>query len=286
MRLEGKIRAYAELVRLDKPIGILLLLWPTMMAVVLANHGRPSAKIVFIFLAGVFFCRALGCVFNDILDKTFDREVKRTKNRPLPSGRVSVWEALILAALLALCALALVLMLNRACVILAVVAVILAALYPLLKRVTYLPQIWLGLVFNLGIIMAYIAAGQSVPFSGFLLYLAAACSTVAYDAMYALVDKKDDLQIGLKSIVMWFGDNDCLIIAILQLASLVLLLCVGVLTHHNLWYLLGLVFALLLACYQQYLIRTRKPAYYFLAFKNNHIFWMMTFVGLVLSFLA
>jgi len=282
----NKCKAYAELVRLDKPIGTLLLLWPTLTAVVLAYRGKPPAIVVFVFIVGVLLSRAAGCILNDIADRKLDRHVVRTQSRPITSGRVSVFEALVLCAILLLMAFLLVLLLNVATIIMACVAVVLAAIYPLMKRLTNLPQLWLGVAFNWGVLMAYTSTGLGVPFSGALFFLAIILQTVAYDTMYAMSDREDDVKIGVKSTAILFGSKDRVIVGFLQLAAIVLWVIAGLVANMSFWYYVGLLAAVLFGVYQQILIKDRDPEQCFQAFLNNNIGLMMIFIGVVLSFLA
>jgi 4-hydroxybenzoate polyprenyltransferase len=273
------------LIRLDKPVGSFLLLWPALTALLCAFVGRPPALVVFVFICGVFVSRSAGCILNDIADRKLDKHVERTRNRPITSGRVSVIEALSLCALLLLIDLGLVLLLNKWCLVIAVVAVLMMAVYPFLKRVTHLPQVWLGLVFNLGVLMAYAAAGKSLGLSAWLLYFATVLFTVAYDTYYGMSDRQDDLRVGIKSTAILFGVYDRLVIALLQLVAFVLLVLLGALLARNIWFFFGLLLALGFAAYQQALTSGRESAGCFRAFLNNNYLLASIFLGVLLSYL-
>jgi 4-hydroxybenzoate polyprenyltransferase len=274
-----------KLARLDKPIGSLLLLWPTLIALVLAGGGHPHAGNVFIFVCGVFLVRSAGCVFNDVADRHIDKHIERTRDRPITSGKVSVKSALWLCVFLLFLAFILVLFTNEKTIFLAFIAVILAAIYPFLKRMTFFPQCWLGLVFNGGVIMAFSAERNAIPGIAWVLYASAVASTIAYDTMYGMVDRQDDLKIGVKSTAILFGHYDRLMIALCQVVSWCLLWVVGVYFQLNFWYYLGLFAAVFFIFYQQALIWTREPACCFRAFINNHYLWAVVFFALVLAFL-
>ena len=211
-----KINAYARLMRLDRPIGNYLILWPVLCALWLASNGRPHAGILIIFILGVWVMRALGCVINDFIDRKLDHAVERTKNRPLTTGEISVKEVSILASILAIFALVLVLFLNIFSIVLAVIALILAIVYPMLKKWTHLPQVGLGVVFNFGILMAYAAEKNALPVTAWLLFIAAVLITVAFDTVYAMMDREDDLKIGIKSTAILMRGFELVFISALQ----------------------------------------------------------------------
>jgi len=271
--------------RADRPIGSFLLLWPTLWSLWLAGEGQPSAVIVLIFIAGVFVMRSAGCVINDYADRHIDPEVARTCNRPIAAGLVRPREALLLFAVLCGIALLLVLQLNMLSIKLSVVAVFLAASYPFMKRFTHLPQVYLGIAFGWSIPMAFAAQSGQLPASIWPLFLANICWTVAYDTMYAMVDREDDLKIGVMSTAILFGNNDRLIIGILQLLTLGLLLWTGTLFDRGSFYFSGLLMASLFFLYQQWLIAERKPAQCLQAFLNNNWFGAVVFAGLALDYL-
>ncbi len=281
-----RLRRYALLVRLNRPIGTLLLLWPALWALWIAGEGRPDWKIVVIFIVGVFLMRSAGCAVNDFADRAIDGHVERTANRPLATGLVSPGEALGVFAVLSLCAFLLVLLLNWQTVLLSFVALALAASYPFMKRYTNLPQLVLGLAFGLAVPMAFTALTGSVSPVGGLLFVATVIWALVYDTEYAMVDRKDDLKIGVKSTAILFGEYDRIMIGLLQAAMMTILVLVGIKVGLGLYYYLGLGVAALSVGYQQYLIRERRPGACFTAFLNNNIFGMAVFLGLLLDYLA
>lgn len=282
---QNKLKQYLLLMRADRPIGSFLLLWPTLWALWLAGEGRPSASIVLIFIAGVFVMRSAGCVINDYADRHIDPDVARTCNRPIAAGLVQPREALILFAVLCGIALLLVLQLNTLTIKLSVVAVILAASYPFVKRFTNLPQVYLGITFGWSIPMAFAAQSGQLPIVVWLLFLANICWTVAYDTMYAVVDREDDLKIGVMSTAILFGNYDRFIIGLLQLITIVLLVLVGLIFERGSIYYFGLLLASIFFFYQQWLIAGRDPARCLQAFLNNNWFGAVVFVGLALDYL-
>ncbi|MEA1889235.1 MAG: 4-hydroxybenzoate octaprenyltransferase [Pseudomonadota bacterium] len=280
-----KLKLYLLLMRADRPIGSFLLLWPTLWSLWLAGEGQPSASIVLIFIAGVFVMRSAGCVINDYADRHIDPDVARTCNRPIAAGLVRPREALLLFSVLCGIALLLVLQLNMLSIKLSVVAVFLAASYPFMKRFTHLPQVYLGIAFGWSIPMAFAAQSNQLPASIWLLFLANICWTVAYDTMYAMVDREDDLKIGVMSTAVLFGNNDRLIIGKLQLITLALLLWTGFIFDRGIFYYAGLLLASLFFLYQQWLIAERDPTRCLQAFLNNNWFGAVVFVGLALDYL-
>ena len=280
-----KLREYRLLMRIDKPIGSLLLLWPTWWALWVAAKGIPDPLILFVFTAGVFLMRSAGCVINDYADRNFDAHVERTKNRPLAQKRVNSKEALALFVFLALTSFALVLLMNWLTVALSFVGVLLAASYPFMKRYTHLPQIVLGAAFSWAIPMAFAAQSGTVPLVGWLLFLTNVIWTTAYDTMYAMVDREDDLKIGIKSTAILFGNKDKFIVALLQITTLALLLIAGVYLGLNSLYYIALLAGAGLFCYQQYLIKDRDRQLCFKAFLNNNWFGAVIFFGLFLHYL-
>ncbi len=283
--LIARLREYLVLMRLHRPIGALLLLWPTLWALWLAGEGSPQVAVVIIFVLGVFLMRSAGCVINDYADRDFDRHVKRTHDRPLTAGRVSEREALTLFVVLSLIAFVLVLQLNWLTIALSVVGALLAASYPFMKRFTHLPQFYLGVAFAWGVPMAYAALTGAVPPIAWLLLAASLFWTVAYDTEYAMVDRDDDLRIGIKSTAILFGAWDRAMIALAHAISLGLLGMVGVLAQRGTWFYLGLAAAAATAAYQQVLIRDRDREQSFHAFLNNNFYGAAVFVGLVLDYL-
>lgn len=283
--LENRWCEYALLMRLDRPIGALLLLWPTLWALWLAGRGQPSQKVVVVFVLGVLLMRSAGCVINDIADRNLDPFVARTRRRPLAAQRVSVQEAFGLFIILSLSAFALVLLLNTLTVLLSLFGLLLAVSYPFMKRLHYLPQVHLGAAFGWSIPMAFAALTGTVPFIGWLLFLANIIWSVVYDTMYAMVDREDDVQIGVKSTAIWFGTRDKQIIGRLQGALLAVLVLLGILAGLGWAYYMGLFAAAWFALYQQYLIRNREPGQCFKAFLNNNWFGLVIFCGMLINFL-
>ena len=283
--LEDRLREYGMLMRLHRPIGIYLLLWPTLWALWLAGNGQPPRGTVLVFVLGVVLMRSAGCVMNDLADRDFDPHVARTRDRPLAAGRVQPGEALILAAALSLLAFALVLTQNALTIKLSFVGLALTASYPFMKRLHPLPQLHLGVAFGWGIPMAYAAVTDSLPLAAWLLLLGNVLWSTIYDTQYAMVDREDDLKVGVKSTAILFGERDKRIIGYLQLALLIVLLAVGLLTGRGWIYYLGLFTAAWFALYQQYLIRNREPTECFKAFLNNNGFGLAIFCGLLLDYL-
>ncbi|HEX5340581.1 MAG TPA: 4-hydroxybenzoate octaprenyltransferase [Gammaproteobacteria bacterium] len=276
--------AYLRLMRLHRPIGSFLLLWPTLWALWLAADGHPSPKLFVIFVLGVFIMRSAGCIMNDFADRNFDPHVVRTRERPLATREVNIYEAMILFVLLGVLAFALVLTLNLLTIGLAVIGLALAMSYPFMKRYTYLPQPYLGLAFGWGIPMAYAATTGSVPSVAWLIFIANIIWSTVYDTMYAMVDRKDDLKIGVKSTAILFGELDRLIVGILQALLLMTLLLIGRRLHLSGAYYAGLSCALIFAVYEQYLIRSRDPQRCFRAFLNNNWFGAAVFAGILLNY--
>ncbi len=279
----GKWGAYCRLMRIDKPIGSLLLLWPTLWALWLAGGGVPSPWTLLVFVAGVFLMRAAGCVINDYADRHFDGHVKRTASRPLPSGLVSEQSAKVLFVVLVLMAFALVLTLNRMTIWLSVAALALAWIYPFMKRVSHLPQFVLGATFGWSIPMAYAAVSESLPASAWIMFLAYICWTVAYDTQYAMVDRDDDLKIGIKSTAILFGRFDTLIIGLLQASMLALMVVLGMQMKLGAAFYLTVLMAAGLFGYQQWLTAGRERDACFRAFHNNNFVGMVLFAGIVLG---
>jgi 4-hydroxybenzoate polyprenyltransferase len=275
--LKDKLTGYWQLMRADKPIGIYLLLWPTIWALWIAGEGVPDWTVLLIFVAGVILMRSAGCVINDYADRHFDGAVQRTAQRPLVTGQVTEKEALVLFIILIFMSFILVLMLNWQTILLSFGALVLAASYPFMKRYTHLPQVVLGAAFSWSIPMAFMAITEQVSWWAWLLYLANILWTVAYDTQYAMVDREDDVKIGVKSTAILFGHHDRLIIGLLQLTMLMVLFFIG--QHFQLsWpYILALLTSLCIFLYQHWLIRDRARQACFTAFLNNH------YVGLVIA---
>ena len=280
-----KVGAYCRLMRINRPIGALLLLWPTMWALWIASAGHPDKFIVSVFLGGVFLMRAAGCVINDYADREIDPHVSRTAARPLASGEVSPREALILFVVLCVLAFGLVLLMNTLTIVLSLVALALALTYPFAKRYTYLPQVHLGLAFGWAVPMSFAAQTGQVPVVGWLLLLAVISWAVAYDTMYAMVDRDDDIKIGVKSTAILFGEADKIWIGFFQILVLVVLLIVGYQVELGPWYHLAVGVAGLLSAYQQFLIRNRDRQECFRAFLNNNWLGAVVFAGIATNFL-
>ena len=284
--LKEKLDLYEKLMRLDKPIGILLLLWPTLWALWLSSLGRPNWIIVWIFVLGTVLMRSAGCVINDLADRHIDPHVARTKDRPLAAGKVSKKEAVMLFLLLSLCAFCLILPLQNLKVIgLSVVALFLAATYPLTKRFFAIPQAYLGIAFGFGIPMAYAAHLDTVPRVAWCLLLANVFWAIAYDTEYAMFDREDDLKIGIKTSAITFGRFDIAAVMLCYALTLGLLVWVGSVLHLGRYYHIGLGVAGALAVYHFLLIRQRDPARCFKAFMHNNWLGASIFAGIVLDYL-
>jgi len=283
-RLRERATQYYYLTRLNRPIGILLLLWPTGWALWVAAEGWPSWPVLLVFTLGVVLMRSAGCVINDFADRNIDPQIRRTRERPIASGKVSPKEALWLFVGLCLLAFMLVLTMNRLTVYLSFVAVALAALYPFMKRYTHLPQVVLGMAFGWSIPMAFAAQTGELPRVAWLLYVINILWSVIYDTMYAMVDRDDDLKAGVKSTAVLFAEADRVIIGILQGFMLLALILLGGQLDLSTAYYMGVAVAAGLSVYQQYLIRERAPAACFRAFLNNNWLGMAVFAGLFLSY--
>ena len=281
---QNKLLAFHRLMRTDKPIGALLLLWPTLWALWVATPGVPQLWILAVFVAGVWLMRAAGCVVNDYADRKFDGHVKRTANRPLPSGAVTEKEARALFVVLVLISFLLVLTLNTMTILLSIAALALAWVYPFMKRYTHLPQVVLGAAFGWSIPMAFAAVSESVPLSCWLMFLANILWAVAYDTQYAMVDRDDDVKIGIKSTAILFGQYDKLIIGILQIGVLALMAIIGELNGLGWGYYWSILVAGALFVYQQKLIANREREACFKAFMNNNYVGLVLFLGLAMSY--
>ena len=279
-----KAVAYAQLVRLDKPIGILLLLWPALVALWIAAEGWPDTLVLCVFVVGVILMRSAGCAINDYADRHIDNKVERTKQRPLTSGKISEKEALLVFASLSLMAFALVLLMNELTIWMSLGGIILAVSYPFMKRYHYLPQVHLGAAFGWAAPMAYTAQANEVTTITWLIFLATVLWATAYDTMYAMVDYDDDIKIGVKSTAILFGNQDRLIIGIIQLLLILNLLLIGHRAGLSGFYYLGVAAACLFAIYQQYLIKDRNRELCFKAFLNNNWFGMVLFIGVFLDY--
>ena len=281
----AKREALLQLMRIDKPIGTLLLLWPTLWALWIAAKGLPNINVLIVFCLGVFLMRSAGCVINDFADRKVDGFVSRTKNRPLPSGRATSKEAIFLFIGLALTSFLLVLTQNIFTIQLSLVGLLLAFMYPFMKRFTHLPQFILGLAFSWSIPMAYAAQANTLSLSVWLLFAANVTWTVAYDTMYGMVDKEDDLKIGIKSTAILFGQYDKIIIGLLQITTLSFLITVGFIENLSWFYNLSLIVAALLFLKQQKQIKGRDTSACFKAFLGNNYVGLVIFCGLFLTYL-
>ena len=285
LAIGSTLREYALLMRLHRPIGIWLLMWPALWALWIAGQGLPDQRVLMLFLAGIFVMRSAGCVINDYADRDFDPLVERTRNRPLAAKRVAPGEALVLFVVLGLVAVWLAMQLDPLARLYAVAGGLLSVTYPWLKRFVYLPQFYLGVAFGWSIPMAFAAITGEVPRIAWLLLAAVVLWAAVYDTMYAMVDRKDDLRVGIKSTAILFGDADRVMIGAMQLMALFALWLVGDEAVLGLWYRAGLAAGVAFFAYQQWLIRDREPQACFRAFNNNHYFGLVVFVGLALDYL-
>lgn len=282
--IKDRVFQYALLMRMNRPIGVYLLLWPTVWALWIAGKGNPDTWVTLVFVLGVVLMRSAGCVINDYADRDYDPHVSRTRHRPIATGKVKPREALLLFVMLCLVAFTLVLTMNTLTILLSVGGVILAAIYPFMKRYTYLPQVFLGLAFGWAIPMSFAAQTGEVPIVAWLLLTATVLWATAYDSMYAMVDIEDDLKIGVKSTAILFGEADKIIIGSIQVTFLFTMIIIGSKLNLGIFYYLGLFVAACLGVYQQYLIRHRDQEGCFRAFLNNHWFGAVIFAGLVLHY--
>jgi 4-hydroxybenzoate polyprenyltransferase len=285
VRLLRRASEYAQLMRLDRPIGTWLLLWPALWALWVAGAGRPEPKVLVVFVLGVFVMRAAGCVINDFADRDIDPHIRRTRDRPLAARRVSPLEALVLFGILNLLALYLVTRLDPFTIKLAVVGAALTVSYPFLKRFFPLPQLYLGISFGgWSVLMAFAAQSGALPRVAWVLYVAAVLWAAIYDTIYAMVDREDDLKIGVRSSAILFADMDRFLIGVMQVMMIYALTLVG----HNMefgdWYYAGVTAAAVLFLWQQWLIRRREPAGCLRAFLNNQYVGLVLFVGILLQY--
>jgi 4-hydroxybenzoate polyprenyltransferase len=285
MTLSQKLTLYYRLMRLDRPIGILLLLWPTLWAVVIASNGHPSPLILFIFIAGTVLMRSAGCVINDYADRDIDKHVKRTQNRPVTSGQVTGREALLLAAALAVISFLLILPLNTLTLLLSIPAVFLAGSYPFTKRFLAIPQAYLGIAFGFGIPMAFAAIQGTVPAIAWWLLLANIFWCIAYDTEYAMVDRDDDIHLGIHSSALFFGKFDVLAVMTCYALALGILASIGVTLQLGAFYYAGLLLAAGIAIYHYTLIHQRQRDNCFKAFLHNNWLGAAVFAGLALDYL-
>ncbi len=280
----NRLALYARLIRIDKPIGILLLLWPTLCALWLASNGHPDWDLVAIFTLGTILMRSAGCAINDYADREFDKHVKRTAERPLTSGKIAGWEAVMVAAVLALISFALILPLNALTKQLSVAAVLIAASYPYFKRFFAIPQAYLGIAFGFGIPMAFAAVQDSVPPAAWLLLLANIFWAVAYDTEYAMVDRDDDLKIGIKTSAITFGRFDVMAVMVCYAMAFVIILTVGLEYGLRAWFVAGILVAIGCAAYHYILIRERDRMRCFAAFRHNNWLGAAIFAGIALDY--
>ena len=280
----SQLRNYGKLMRVDKPIGVWLLLWPTLWALWIAGEGAPDQGLFVVFVLGVFIMRSAGCVLNDFADRKIDPYVERTRSRPLATGAVAPLEALTLFAALSLIAIGLASMLNKQAQLLAVVGAVLTVIYPFIKRYLSIPQFVLGAAFGWAIPMAFAAQTGGTPELAWLLFGIAVVWAVIYDTFYAMVDRKDDVKIGVKSTAVLFGEVDLFVIAGLQLLMILGLVFVGVRAELGLWYYLSIVVAAGMMAWHLWLARDRQPAGCFKAFLKNHLIGMVIFIGIVLQY--
>ena len=279
----ARLDAYEKLVRLDRPIGILLLLWPTLWALWIAGRGIPDLVLLWIFVLGTALMRSAGCAINDWADRRFDPLVERTKNRPLAAGLIRPWEALVVAAVLALAAFGLVLQLNTRTIVLSVVALAIAVIYPFTKRFLYLPQAWLGVAFGFGIPMAFAAQLDLVPPIAWELLAANVLWTMAYDTEYAMVDRDDDVRIGIRTSAILFGRYDVAVVMACYAAFLATMLWIGMQLRYGAAYFVGLAVATALAGYHYHLIKHRTREGCFRAFLHNNWIGAAIFLGIFID---
>lgn len=275
---------YSQLVRLDKPIGILLLLWPTLIALWIAAEGWPDPLVLFVFIMGVILMRSAGCAINDYADRNIDGKVERTKERPLASGKISERETLVVFTSLSLIAFILVLFMNKLTILMSLGGILLAISYPFMKRYHYLPQAHLGAAFGWSVPMAYTAQANEITLITWLLFLATVLWTTAYDTMYAMVDYDDDVKIGVKSTAVLFGNQDKLIIGIIQLFLILTFIFIGQHAELGNIYFIGVTCAATFCIYQQYLIKDRKRDLCFKAFLNNNWLGLILFVCVLIDY--
>jgi len=280
-----KLQQYALLMRLNRPIGVFLLLWPMLWALWIASDGQPDTRVLWIFVAGVILMRSAGCAINDFADRDIDPKVERTRNRPLARGAISPQEALAVAAVLSIIAFGLVCLTNTLTVSMSMVGAVLAASYPFMKRIHYLPQVHLGAAFGWAVPMAFAAQTDMLPSSvGWLIFIAAVLWATVYDTQYAMADREDDLKVGVKSTAILFGEVDRAIIGLVQIMLMLDLILIGWQADLGIYFYLGLCIAASLAAYQQVLIIGRKSQQCFRAFLNNNYFGLVVFIGIVLNY--
>jgi len=283
--LSEKIQLYIQLTRLNRPIGFMLLLWPTLWSLWIAGNGSPEPLIVMVFSAGVILMRSAGCAINDYADREIDKHVERTQQRPITSGKISAREALVVFAAISLLSFALVLLLNKLTIMLSVIGVLLAASYPFMKRYTHLPQAYLGIAFGWATPMAFAAQTGELDPRLWLIVATVVVWAISYDTMYAMVDRDDDLKIGVKSTAILFGKHDRLAIGLLQITMLGLMVLTARAFELGLFYYAGILIAALLCVYHQWLIKDRERESCFKAFLHNNWLGAVVFIGLFLDYL-
>jgi len=282
--LVARLDAYERLIRLDKPIGTLLLLWPTLTALWIAASGAPSWLVVGIFVLGTLLMRSAGCAINDYADRNFDAYVARTANRPLATREIEPWEALAVGATLALCAFLLIIRFNMTAILLSLPALVIAVAYPFFKRFFFLPQAFLGIAFSFGIPMAFAAANGSVPALGWQYFAANFFWVMAYDTEYAMVDRDDDRKLGLRTSALFFGKYDVLVVMLCYALHLGAMTWIGRQKAFGAWYFMGVLAASALALWHYWLIRGRDPQRCFRAFRGNHWYGLAIFAGVVADY--
>ena len=282
--MPGRLGAYARLMRLHQPVGIWLLLWPTLWGLWIAGEGHPDQRVFVVFLLGTVVLRSAGCIINDYADRKIDAHVWRTKDRPLATGEVSVGEALTLFVVLMLVGLGLVLTMNRLTVILAVIGAVIAVVYPFSKRFISFPQLMLGIAFSWGVPMAFAAQLETVPPVGWAMFAMTIAWGIIYDTQYAMADRVDDLKIGVRSLAIMLGDMDRSFVGIMQILFLAALALIGQSMGRGAWFFVGATLAALIFVYQQFLIRDRDSARCFTAFRNNAFFGACVFAAILLDY--
>lgn len=284
MRAPGRFGAYARLVRLHQPVGIWLLLWPTLWALWIAGEGRPDPRILVVFVLGAVVLRSAGCIINDYADRGIDAHVRRTRARPLATGEVSVREALILFAILMLAGFGLVLTMNRLTVMLAAIGACITVLYPFTKRFISFPQLVLGIAFSWGVPMAFAAQLGAVPPLGWAMFAMTVAWGIVYDTEYAMADRADDLRVGVRSMAVLLGDLDRLFVGGMQILVLAALVLIGLHIGRGAWFFFGAAGAALIFLYQQYLVRDRDAARCLAAFRNNAFLGAWVFAAILLDY--
>lgn len=285
-KLHPKAWDFIQLVRLDKPIGIYLLLWPTLTALWIAGKGHPSIKNIIIFVVGVILMRSAGCIINDFADRNFDGHVERTKNRPLAGKRITPKEAFVFFFVLILVCFVLVLCTNIITIYFSLGAIVVAATYPFMKRFTNYPQVVLGAAYSWGILMTFTAETGSLPWYGWLLFIANVAWTIAFDTYYAMSDREDDLKIGIKSTAIAFGQYDRVIIITLQSFSLISFMVVGFYLAFNFYFYISIIIALLCFIWEYRTTSSLDPVCCFKAFLHNHFAGLAIFIGVVMNYIT